>query len=238
MSNQRRNRIPQIILGQLSVTLLIVVISVFLIFYAQGWRINFKNLKIYKTGLLYLVMNPVPDKIYVENKEYAGKNEFYQNLVPGDYDVRVVKNGYVDWIENIKVEAEMVSAQKNVLIFLAKPVVSDLTDQANIDYLNAPETSLAVNARNKLAHNKYEIWSDNKLVTRFSEPIENVSWYPDYEHILYQKNYQIRIIGKDGKNDTILTTLSSSTPAKFAIGGQGKELYYIDDGLYKKAIIQ
>lgn len=238
MSNQRRNRIPQIIVGQLSVALLIIMISLVLIFYSQGWRVNLKNFKIYKTGLVYLMISPVPDKIYIENKEYQGNNEFYKNLVPGDYDIRVIKDGYVDWVENIKIEEEMVSAEKNVMIFLSKPVISDLTDQSKIDYLNSPEISLAENARNKLAYNKYEIWSDDKLVTRFSEPIMSVSWYPDYEHIIYQKNNQIRIISKDGFNDTGLVNLSNSTPVKFMIGGQGKELYYIDSGQYKKAIIQ
>ena len=109
---------------------------------------------------------------------------------------------------------------------------------SKINYLNSPETPLAENARNKLAYNKYEIWTDDKLVTRFSEPIANVLWHPDYEHILYQENNQIRIIGKDGFNDTILANLLSSSSAKFMIGGQGRELYYIDNGQYKKAIIQ
>lgn len=238
MSNQRRNRIPQIVAGQLSVTLLIVIVSVILIFYAQGWRINLKNFKIYKTGLVYLMISPVPDKIFIENKEYKGKNEFYLNLVPGDYDIKVTKDGYVDWSKNIKIQEEIVTSEKNVVIFLEKPQISELTDQSKIDYLNSPDNALAENARNKLAYNKYEIWSDDKLVTRFSEPISNVVWYPDYEHILYQKNNHIGIIGKDGYNNINLVDLSSTTQTKFAIGGQGKELYFIDNGQYKKAIIQ
>lgn len=225
-------------MGQLSVILLLAVISAVLIFYAQGWRINLKSFKIYKTGLVYLIVNPAPDKIYIENKEYKGKNEFYKNLVPGEYDIRVAKEGYVDWNCTIKIEAEIVSARKNIVMFLNRPHISDLTDQSKIDYLNLPDTSLVENARNKLSFNKYEIWTDDKLVTRFSEPILNVSWYPDYEHILYQKNNQIRVIDKNGFNDTILTNLSNSVAVKFLISGQGKELYYIDSGQYKKAIIQ
>lgn len=181
---------------------------------------------------------PVPESIFIENTEYSGKGEIYKNLVPGDYDIRVYKSGYVEWSKNIKIKAEIVTSEKNVLLFLSKPIISDLTDQSKIDYLNSPESVLAENARNKLAFNKYEIWSDDRLVTRFSEPIESVVWYSDYEHILYQKNNQIRIIGKDGLNDTNLVNLSSALPTKFMIGGQGKELYYIDDTEYKKAIIQ
>lgn len=238
MSNRRRNRITQIIIGQSAVAIFILIVGVLLIFYAQGWRVNLKTFKIYKTGLVYLMINPTPDLIMIENSEYQGSGEFYKNLTPGDYDLKIKKSGYVEWNKNIKISAEIVTAEKNVIIFLKEPVISDLTDQSKINYLNAPDASLAENARNKLAYNKYEIWSDDKLVTRFSSPIVNVSWFPDYEHILYQKNDQIGIIGKDGYNDTTLVKLSSTTPAKFIVGGQGKELYYIDNGQYKKAIIQ
>jgi len=238
MSNQRRNRIPQILIGQLAVTLMIVIVSVSLIFYSQGWRINFKNFKIYKTGLVYLMINPTPEKIYIDNKEYGGKNEFYLNLIPGDYNIRITKEGYSEWTENIKISEEMVSSYKNVLLFSKNPSISTLTDQSKIDYLNSPDNSLAENARKKIAYNKYEIWTDDKLVTRFSVPIENVAWFPDYEHIVYQQANQIKVVDKDGFNENVLATLSGLNSTKFVIGGQGKELYFIDNGQYKKAIIQ
>lgn len=238
MSNQRRNRIAQILIGQLSVALLIVLISLALIIYSQGWRINFKNFKIYKTGLIYLMINPTPEKIYIGDKEFKGKNEFYLNLIPGDYTLKITKDGFNDWTENIKINEEMVLSYKNVLLFSKNPSVSELTDQSKIDYLNTPDNSLAENAKNKLAYNKYEIWTDDNLVTRFSEPIENVAWYPDYEHIIYQQGNQIKIVDKDGFNENILVNLSSLSSTRFVVGGKGRELYFIDNARYMKAVIQ
>lgn len=238
MPNQRRNRISKIIIGQLSVAIFIILVSVTLIFYSQGLRINFKNFKIYKTGLIYLMVNPVPDKIFIGDKEYNGKNEFYSNLVPGDYRVKVTKDGFVDCNYAVEIKPEVVTSYGNVVLFKNNPVISDLVDQSKIDYLNSPDSSLVENARNKLAYNKYEIWMNNNLITRFSEPINNVSWYPDYAHIVYQKANQIRVIDEDGFNDTELVNLTSNTSTKFAVGGQGKELYFVDNGQYKKAQIQ
>jgi hypothetical protein len=86
--------------------------------------------------------------------------------------------------------------------------------------------------------NGYEIWVGEKLVTRFSEPILNVSWYPDLSHIIFQEGNEIRVIDKNGKNDTLLIKMNQSGPARFTVGGKGEELYFVDNGKYKVAKIR
>lgn len=238
MVNQRVKRWPKIFLGQLLVALVIIIFASSLIFYAQGWRINLKTLKIYKTGLFLYKSSPVPDKIFIGNESYDGKKEFSFNLLPGSYTVRAEKSGYVEWSREITIKQEMVSFYDDTLLFYSKPKIEDLTDQSKIDFLNNPDTILLENARDNLAFNKYEIWTGDKLITRFSEPINGVEWYPDMKHILFQQGDEIRIIDNDGFNNTLLVKLSSTQPSKFQIGGKGLELYYSDGEKYKKAIIK
>lgn len=238
MVNQRSKRLPKIFLGQFLVAFLILIVALSLIFYSQGWRINFKTLKIYKTGLFLFNSSPIPEKIYIGNKEFKGKKEFTQNLIPGSYKVRAVKNGYVEWNREIVIYPEMVSYYENILLFKQNTETEKLTDQSKIDFLNTPDTILIENAKDKLAFNKYEIWTENRLITRFSEPINNVKWYPDMQHIIFQQGNEIRIIDNNGFNNTLLVKLSSTEQTRFQIGGRGQELYYFDGGEYKKAIIK
>lgn len=238
MTNQRSKRLPKIFLGQFLVAFVILIIALTLIFYAQGWRINFNTLKIYKTGLFLLSSSPIPDKIFIGNNEFNGKKEFTQNLLPGSYKVRALKNGYVEWSREITIKPEMVSYYNNVILIRQDIKVENLVDQSKIIFLNSPDTILVENAKDKLAFNKYEIWTDDRLITRFSEPISNVKWYPDMQHIIFQQGDEIRIIDNGGFNNILLVKLSSAEQTRFQIGGQGQELYFFDNGEYKKAIIK
>ena len=238
MTKPRRERIPQILLGQLVVALVILVAATCLVFYAQGWRFNFKTFQIYKTGLLYFEVSPTPDSFTIGNKNYEGKSKFAINLLPGTYQAKAVKNGYGDWNMEVSIEPEMVTSFSNIVLFANNPKITTLSDQSKIACLNSPDSNLAEKSQKDLSSNKYEIWSEGKLVTRFSQPISNVVWYPDLEHILFQQNDQIRVIDSQGFNNALLVTLSINQPTRFAVGNQGKELYYIDNNQYFMAIIR
>lgn len=238
MIKSRRERIPQIIIGQLAVALLILIVATCLVFYAQGWRFNFKTFQIYKTGLLYLQVSPTPDSFVIANKKFGGKNKFAINLLPGSYQVKTLKDGYGDWNMEVSIEPEVVTSFSNIVLFTNNPKITTLSDQSKIAYLNSPDSNLAEKSQKDLTSNKYEIWSQGKLVTRFSQPISNVVWYPDLDHILFQQNDQIRIIDSQGFNNTLLVTLSTNQSTRFAVGNQGKELYYIDNDQYFMATIK
>lgn len=238
MVNQPSKRLPKIFLAQFIFALIITAVALNIIFYAQGWRINFRTLKIYKTGLFLFDSSPAPDRIFIGNNQYDGKKEFIYNLLPGSYSVRAEKNGYISWNREISIKQEMVSYYNNVILIKQDIQAETLTDQSKIDLLNSPDTILIENAKDKLAFNKYEIWTENRLITRFSEPINNVKWYPDMQNIVFQQGDEIRIIDNDGFNNTLLIKLLSKEKTRFQIGERGQELYYIDGGEYKKATIK
>ena len=239
LSNDRRTKLfPKILAGQLSVGLVVVIISLSAIFYAYGYRLNYSNLKIVKTGIASFNFTPKDASLYIDNKFQKGKNSIVINLLPARYHFAIKKDGYADWNRTIELASGSVTVFDNIVLFKNPITTSILTDQHKIDLLNSPTDILATQSANEVTADGYEIWAGNNLVTRFSSPIGKVAWYPDSSHIIFQQGNEIRVIEIDGMNDTLLVTLTDNKPANFAVGSGGKELYFTDNGQYKVAEIR
>lgn len=235
---KRSKNIFKIVAAQLLVGLVMAVLAFCVIFYAQGYRVNIKNFKIIKTGLIYLVSYPKDTTVFIDNKIVTEKTPYTVGLRPGNYNVLIAKEGYHVWEKNIRVESELVSDYKTIVMFKSIPEIKNLTDQRKINMLNIPIDIFAVSKSDDLLiNNDYEIWQNNKLVTRFSKPIKNITWYND-EHILFQQDDEIRVIEIDGGNNTLLIKLSSGVPSIFTVNNKGDELYFTDNGEYKVAKIR
>lgn len=238
MTNKRTKRLPKIILGQFSVLFLICVVALILVFYSQGYKFDWKYLRVYKTGMVLLVTDPIPDHILINGTEEGNSTEFTKTFVPGYYDIEITKDGYQNWQRSILIEAEKLKSFKNIELFRDNPAVTDLSNQSKIDFLNAPNSYLAENSKNDIVSNDYEIWVNGALLTRFSSKINSPIWYTDNDHIVFQTGNEIRVIERAGFNNTLLVTLSSDAPTKFALGNRGIDLYFLDGSVYKQATIR
>jgi len=239
VTNDRRTRMFfKILINQCLVALLMILVATSVLFYARGYRFNYKNFKVVKTGIAYFSSLPKNVDVYIGSNKKSSKTPYTLNLTPGNYDATIRKEGYQSWTAHFRVQSEFVSEFENIVLFKDKIESVELTDQAKIDRLNSPTDILAVSRAQNLLYNGYEIWLDDVLITRFSEPIIKVAWYPDSKHILYQQGDQIRIIESAGRNDCLLVTLSADEPSVFTTNARGDELYYTDDGNYMMAKIR
>ncbi len=233
----REERLKEIIIGQSIVSFFIIAISSWLVFWGLGYKINWQNLSIKHTGIIYLLYSPRDADVFVDGKLQNASSPYNISLSPGYYQAEIKKNGYVTWFNNIKVSADQVSSNKNIVLFKIAPKVSVLSDQSAIATIDAPIDTLVKNPTGELKTTDYEIYVGENLVTRFSEKISNVIWYPGSEYIAYQQDDEIRIIEKNGTNDIALVKLSSSTPTKFIFSWDGSLLLYKDGSEYKRAEI-
>lgn len=237
--NSRTKRLPKIIISQFCIALLMITMALTILFYAEGYRLNLKNFKLTKVGILYLMSDPKDGQIYLDNRATDETLPYKVSLDPGTYYVKVEKDGYTSWSRNIRIESEKVAEFGSIKLFKKDIVPSALDDPLKIELLNAPNDSLVNKTRgNPLFDNGYEIWQNDNLVTRFSIPINSVAWYSDREHIAYQQEDEIRIIEKDGQNDTMLIQLSSANNEKYVFNSKGDEIYFTDQGEYKSAKIR
>lgn len=238
MSYNRKNTIVKTIIFQITASIIIILIALFLILYVQGYRVDWNNWKLIQKGVMVLFTEPDPDRIVINGEEQEVDDEFALSLTPGHYEILITKENYSSWTRTLNVGSEIVASQKDIVLFRINPETSELSDQKNIDLINAPDTTLVEFAPEELSSNGHEIWVNGNLVTRFSKDVVSVKWYPDMAHIMYQMDDEIRIIEVSGFNDTLLVKLLSDSPSRFAIGGKGKELYFTDNDLYFKATIK
>jgi hypothetical protein len=237
-NDKRTKRLPQIITSQMVFSVVVVIISLLIIAYGLGYRYNYRTFKVLKTGIL-VVQGP-PNDAQVHVNKTLGKitqNKFSQSVTPGTYNVDISKDGFVTWHESLQVESSSINLFDNVVLFRSSPVISELTDTKKIAQLDTPEDILA-NANNDFLVKGYEIWIGDQLTARFSTPILRAIRYTDMSHVVYQQDDEIRVIENNGKNDTLLVKLSSPVAANFVIGNHGTELYYVDGGVNKMAIIR
>ncbi|HRS23258.1 MAG TPA: PEGA domain-containing protein, partial [Candidatus Woesebacteria bacterium] len=92
----------------LSILTAIIIVTSLIIIYAQGYRISLEqgiNLK--ATGILSVTSKPKAASVYINNHLVTATDNIV-NLPPGDYDVKIVKDGYTPWQKRISLKKEVV----------------------------------------------------------------------------------------------------------------------------------
>ena len=92
-----------------------------LIFYSQGYRFDFANKKIVKTGGLFLKVSPPGVNIYIDHNLSNKTNFFFDSafidgLTPKKYQITIKKDGYYNWTKTLSVKEKQVSEAKNILL--------------------------------------------------------------------------------------------------------------------------
>lgn len=214
------------------ILLVIVCVAAYLIIFANGYKINYRSWKIEKTGMIYLKSEPKEVEVWINGELKSDKTPYkYAEIFPGKYELRLVKYGFTDWSYTFEVEPGMVSSNNYIKLFLSTPE-NLIPNQAEIDSLD--RLAQEREAKGLIIKNENEIWFNDVLITRFSQPIKKVVWHPDLKHIFFQIGKEIRIMEPDGSNNTKLIGLESDKVSTFVPLESGKYLLYRDGDSTKK----
>lgn len=110
-------------------TILIVfffIVLVVIIAIARGYRINLAEKTVTSTGIISLSSAPNAAKIFV-NDELRGVTNTNVTLPPGEYSLRISKEGFTEWNKNVTLLGEIVLSFEAVL-FPKNPSLSPLTN--------------------------------------------------------------------------------------------------------------
>lgn len=103
------------------VLLLVSVIAYAFILYGKGYRLNFSgkgNKILAGTGLLVLTSSPNGARAYINDNLTTATDDTI-NLPPGEYDVKIEKDGYYPWKKHIVLKNEAVTKTDAVLFPVA-----------------------------------------------------------------------------------------------------------------------
>lgn len=205
-------------------------------FYSKGYRINFTNRTIDKSGVLSIETTPRKATIFLNGKEIGKTPRAITGLAEGDHEILITKDGYQDWATTVTVSAEQ-SIPIEATLFYEEPEIDKIdiddiqdyvVDQAFFD----GENHIALFTTHSVDQTKLQVWgyqinrrfweleSDSFLITEFllqaiedSEiPAINISSYniqisPDSQRALLSTN-----IDSKTKYYTFYTDRFTETP--------------------------
>lgn len=125
-----------------SIILFIFLLSLAVILYGRGFRVDLKKKGLKTTGLLAASSSPSGASIFINGRLFSATNETL-NLEPGWYDVRLVKEGYIPWEKKMEIKKEVV-AETRATLFPSNPSLSPLTSSgAKASSLSPDGTKIA-----------------------------------------------------------------------------------------------
>lgn len=185
-----------------------------LVFSALGYEMDWRNLKFYKTGLIYLKIQPPDSQIFLDGKPVSlSRRDSLSELLPGRYELEIKKADYQTWSASVEVRGGFATIYENIQLFLKEPVIQPAS-QTEANALKALEKPDGIQIIDK-SEIRIIQGEESQLVTRFSFPIEQARWHPDRRHISYIAQGELRIIELNGANNMLLLKLGDAVGIEY-----------------------
>lgn len=165
--------------------------------YALGYKIDYKKLKIYKTGIIYVSSHPAGASVYINGRMHSDITPMkMEDVKPGTYKVEVRREGFYPWERDMEVRPNMVTKADRIILFpvaqeMKKVAMSEIADFAitengKIYYLTRYglfKSELDGGSLKKLSG--WADWPKNIIGKKFS---------PETDKLLYFDNYKVFVI--------------------------------------------
>ncbi len=178
-----------------SVLTVLIIVTIIVVFFAQGYRINVGNgtPQISKTGILVVTSKPDGAQVLI-NDELATATDNTLDLTPGDYTIKIIKEGYFPWEKKLKITEKLVTKADALLYPLAPKLESITTTGIIKPLLDPSNTKIAYQvASQSAAKNGIYVYDMNaravlslqtasrQVVSNATAPFSsaNLSWSPD-----------------------------------------------------------
>ena len=167
--------------------------------FAKGYRPSLTNKAFEGTGLLSVNSLPKGASVFINDKLTTATDDTL-NLPPGEYQVKIAKDGYTPWEKTLKLEPELVT-QTNTRLFPSVPDLKPLTFTGATNLAPSPDgqkiafviNSATTNDKNglyilDLLDRPFALNSDARQITRNSKAFDystaSFTWSPDSTQII------------------------------------------------------
>lgn len=133
MTPHKRNRF----LITLLIAIFLVAGTTGAVYFARGYRPNLKGGLIEGTGLLSATSYPKSAQVYIDGK-LTSATDTTINLLPNDYTVKIIKEGFLPWEKHLKIQTELVTIT-DARLFPAVPSLTAVTFSGSLDPQISPD---------------------------------------------------------------------------------------------------
>lgn len=201
--------------------------AVLVIDYAAGYRYSFANHKVYQVSVVHLISDPAA-KVVVNGITTEKKTPKPIYLEPGRYNIEIKNEGYQSYFTSLELKSGELLERKDIVLFKSE-IVPDISKSDSVDNGQFINDSL-INGGSLIISNNHEIWSNGKLVTRFSKNIFKAVYYSNQNYIIYQNDDEIGAIRIDGTNNVKLFGYKYKNPVAMNFKNRGQAME-ITDGI-------
>jgi len=162
------------------------------VFYSQGYRFDFKNMKIVQTGGLFLKISPPGVILDIDQKLRKKTNFFFDSafingLIPKGYQITIQKTDYHIWNKALEIEEKQVTEAKNIILFPKNPKFNLVEKNIN-SFFPAPDNKkiiFKIQEQKKLvSEEELKLLKKNKKISQIS--FLNLVWSDDSKRILIE----------------------------------------------------
>ncbi|MBU0612627.1 PEGA domain-containing protein [Patescibacteria group bacterium] len=201
-----------------TLVLVFIVVAPLLVLYATGYRYDFDDHKVIKTGVLSVDSDPRNAQITINGGKFGSKTPtVIKNLFPGDYSVIIEKEDYFTWEKTLQVFPNRSTSTERVSLLKSSSPTLVVEERVSNIVFSPNDSYLAYTIVNEKKTNDLIIKQQGTLRTIHS--IEGIdvktklafSSNANYVYLINpETNYITRIISVDGQYDIILDLISPS----------------------------
>jgi hypothetical protein len=202
-----------------SVLLFFITLPI-LLSYSLGYRIDYEAFKLYKTGIIFVNSKPAGASIYINDKLFDTTTPAQvEELRPGIYKIRVKREGFYPWEQELVVRPNMVTRADSIILFpvmqemkmlIKRPILDfAVSDKGYIYYLT--ESGLYRSDTDGAGLKKlslYSNWPRGIIKKKFSPDGDKILCFNDKEIVIIYMNLD-RTMSKDGESVRVESVLTA-----------------------------
>lgn len=243
-----------------ALVIVFIIIAPLAIYYARGFRFDFKAKRFTPTGTLIIKSDPAGAQILLNGEEYwRGTPVSIRYLLPGEYQLEVVKENYISWKRAVNILPSTIvnvpAADKKITLFLENPKITFISTSTEEIFIEKETASLSTTSLELLRtniksykniqsargrngqvfalvdKNLYNL-TNNKL-EQIDQNIDQIFWDEQSETLLYYNANNIWIFRPSISQRTQLITRSSKKIEHAQINEPSGQVFYLESGKIK-----
>lgn len=214
----------------ISLIIIFLLAAPTMLFYAMGYSFDWQKKKPVITGGIYLKSFPKKAKIYLNEHPKNYTPRLLKRLVPGEYQIKITKDGYYSWQKKMEVKSKLVAEARNIFLFpqnqkielVDSSLPKDFSLQSLFEKEEFEKEEKEIFYIQKPSYILYKINEERTAQTQLSR--ESLPENPAYQ-IIVSPNQNIAVLNEEGR----LYFLNSEKKTFEPLADNIKEAQFSDD---------